>query len=210
MLAAKASLACRVDAFSEDTTSSIEIGMEQRLKVEARINQLEGGNKYRISGTGKQAAKFDKYEAKGDVLEYKAAADNTMAAPQKRKLIEEVGDDAQEKVMTATGESSDAPKKKKKKKEKDSEAQEVPEKLSEQPDSETGDAEKLKKKKKKSKEADDSEMPKEEQESTENQEDAPSKKKKKHKHSLSNGEGPDTTTEEPVVQKKKKKKDKSE
>merc|ERR1711994_568611 len=29
MLAAKASLACRVDAFSEDTTSSIEIGMEQ-------------------------------------------------------------------------------------------------------------------------------------------------------------------------------------
>ena len=26
MLAAKASLACRVDAFSEDTTSSIEIG----------------------------------------------------------------------------------------------------------------------------------------------------------------------------------------
>merc|ERR1712018_947995 len=80
MLAAKASLACRVDAFSEDTTSSVELGMEQRLKVEARINQLEGGNKYRISGTGKQAAKFDKYEAKGDVLQYKAAADNTMAA----------------------------------------------------------------------------------------------------------------------------------
>merc|ERR1712012_1508439 len=58
MLAAKASLACRVDAFSEDTTSSIEIGMEQRLKVEARINQLEGGNRYRVSGTGKEAAKF--------------------------------------------------------------------------------------------------------------------------------------------------------
>merc|ERR1712025_1127207 len=46
MLAAKAALATRVDAFSEDTTSSIEIGMEQRLKVEARINQLEGGNRY--------------------------------------------------------------------------------------------------------------------------------------------------------------------
>jgi hypothetical protein len=64
--------------------------MEQRLKVEARINQLEGGNKYRVSGTGKQAAKFDKYESKGDVLQYKAAADNTMTA-NKRKLVEEVG-----------------------------------------------------------------------------------------------------------------------
>ena len=124
MLAAKASLACRVDAFSEDTTSSIEIGkylnrvrqeqvclnqflfflyntikiivtysilgMEQRLKVEARINQLEGGNRYRVSGTGKEAAKFDKYESKGEVLQYKTAADNTMAAPQKRKLIEDI------------------------------------------------------------------------------------------------------------------------
>ena len=66
------------------------LGMEQRLKVEARINQLEGGNKYRISGTGKQAAKFDKYEAKGEISQYKAAADNTMAVPPKRKLIEEI------------------------------------------------------------------------------------------------------------------------
>ena len=64
--------------------------MEQRLKVEARIRQLEGGNTYRISGTGKQAAKFDKYEAKAEVLQYKAAADNTMAATKKRKLIEEI------------------------------------------------------------------------------------------------------------------------
>ena len=64
--------------------------MEQRLKVEARINQLEGGNKYRISGTGKQAANFDKYEGKGEVLQYKTAADNTMAASKKRKIIEEV------------------------------------------------------------------------------------------------------------------------
>ena len=64
--------------------------MEQRLKVEARINQLEGGNRYRVSGTGKEAAKFNKYESKGEVLQYKTAADNTMAAPQKRKLIEEI------------------------------------------------------------------------------------------------------------------------
>merc|ERR1711997_693988 len=101
MLAAKAALACRVDAFSEDTTSSIEIGMEQRLKVEARINQLEGGNRYRVSGTGKEAAKFNKYESKGEVLQYKTAADNTMAVPQKRKLIEDISDDVQDKSIKA-------------------------------------------------------------------------------------------------------------
>merc|ERR1712060_81556 len=122
MLAAKASLACRVDAFSEDTTSSIEIGMEQRLKVEARINQLEGGNRYRVSGTGKEAAKFNKYESKGEVLQYKTAADNTMAALQKRKLIEEISDDKKE-TSSQVGTSSEGPKKKKKKKEKDTEIQ---------------------------------------------------------------------------------------
>merc|ERR1711997_92694 len=186
MLAAKASLACRVDAFSEDTTSSVELGMEQRLKVEARINQLEGGNKYRISGTGKQAAKFDKYEAKGEISQYKAAADNTMAVPPKRKLIEEISGDAETQNAPVLDTTSEQPKKKKKKKEKDSEAQPtqesvpVPEVVTE-----SGDGEQPKKKKKKNKDKD--------------------------KAQLVNGAGTDTTaeeTEEP--KKKKKKKDKSE
>merc|ERR1711881_687307 len=103
---------------SDEATSSIEIGMEQRLKVEARIRQLEGGNTYRISGTGKQAAKFDKYEPKAEVLQYKAAADNTMAATKKRKLIEEISDDKDEPVAPV-GDTTDEPKKKKKKKQKD-------------------------------------------------------------------------------------------
>merc|ERR1711872_116375 len=60
MLAAKASLACRVDALGEDAETSAELGMEQRMKVEARIRQLEGGHAHQVSGTGKQAAKFDK------------------------------------------------------------------------------------------------------------------------------------------------------
>merc|ERR1712179_411976 len=124
MLAAKASLACRVDAFSEDTTSSIEIGTEQRLKVEARINQLEGGNRYRVSGTGKEAAKFDKYESKGEVHQYKTAADNTIAAPKKRKLIEEISDEAQDKSVKEEDSTEEPKKKKKKKKEKDNEVQE--------------------------------------------------------------------------------------
>merc|ERR1711862_113031 len=80
MLAAKAALACRVDAFGEE--SSTDLGMEHRVKVESRIRQLETGNVTRISGTGRQSAKFDKYESKSEVLEYKAAADVT-AAPRK-------------------------------------------------------------------------------------------------------------------------------
>merc|ERR1719295_868752 len=56
MLAAKASLACRVDALGEEAEASAELGMEQRMKIEARIRQLEGGNTYKVSGRGKQAA----------------------------------------------------------------------------------------------------------------------------------------------------------
>jgi len=169
MLAAKASLACRVDAFSEDTTSSIEIGMEQRLKVEARINQLEGGNRYRVSGTGKEAAKFDKYESKGEVLQYKTAADNTMAAPQKRKLIEDISDDVQEKSEKKEENTEEPKKKKKKKKEKDNEDQQ------EEKVEVNGETEKTKKKKKKDKDTDG------DNQTSEEQQDGPPKKKKKKK-----------------------------
>ncbi len=41
MLAAKASLAARVDALGED--SNVELGMETRAKVEARVRALEEG-----------------------------------------------------------------------------------------------------------------------------------------------------------------------
>merc|ERR1712073_267644 len=76
MLAAKASLVCRVDALGEETNT--DLGIEHRAKVESRIRQLEGGEITKISATAKQSAKFDKYESKSEVLEYKAAADVTM------------------------------------------------------------------------------------------------------------------------------------
>merc|ERR1719447_1301486 len=76
MLAAKASLACRVDALGEETNT--DLGIEHRAKVESRIRQLEGGEITKISATAKQSAKFDKYESKSEVLEYKAAADVTL------------------------------------------------------------------------------------------------------------------------------------
>jgi len=40
MLAAKASLATRVDALGEETNT--DLGIEHRAKVESRIRQLEG------------------------------------------------------------------------------------------------------------------------------------------------------------------------
>lgn len=64
MLAAKASLACRVDALGEET--STDLGMEHRAKVESRIKQLESGNLTRLSGTGRQSAKFDRHEPKSE------------------------------------------------------------------------------------------------------------------------------------------------
>ena len=51
-------LASRADALREETSS--DLGVKHRGKLEERIRQLEGGNAYRISGTGKQSAKFDK------------------------------------------------------------------------------------------------------------------------------------------------------
>ncbi|CAG0879416.1 unnamed protein product [Cyprideis torosa] len=47
MLAAKAALACRVDALGEEASS--ELGINHRAKLEARIRQLEGGAMTRLS-----------------------------------------------------------------------------------------------------------------------------------------------------------------
>lgn len=60
MLAAKASLATRVDALGED--GSFNLGAEHKVKLEARLRILEEGNIRRISGTGKAKAKFAKYQ----------------------------------------------------------------------------------------------------------------------------------------------------
>merc|ERR1712154_290150 len=67
-------------------------GMEQRMKIEARIRQLEGGHTYKVSGTGKAAAKHEKYEFKSEVVEYKAAADNTLNASAAKRKLDETGD----------------------------------------------------------------------------------------------------------------------
>jgi len=62
MLAAKAALAIRVDALGEETNN--EMGIEHRATLEKRLQQLEQGFVKKISGTGKQKAKFEKYTMK--------------------------------------------------------------------------------------------------------------------------------------------------
>merc|ERR1712013_585817 len=138
MLAAKASLACRVDALGEETNT--DLGIEHRAKVESRIRQLEGGEVTKISATAKQSAKFDKYESKSEVLEYKAAADVTL----KRKADEDEEEKSDVKRIKVDDVEAEGSKKKKKKdKQKEEEAEAPAEEVTE-----VASPEKKKKKKK--------------------------------------------------------------
>lgn len=86
MLAAKASLATRVDALGED--SNFDLGAEHKAKLEARLRILEEGNLRRISGTGKAKAKFEKYHSTSEYMQYPAAADSTLRSSAKRRHSE--------------------------------------------------------------------------------------------------------------------------
>lgn len=84
MLAAKASLACRVDAIGEDGLS--ELGVEHRAKLEMRIKQLQEQGTRRISGQGRQMGKFDKWKPKTDADSYDQGFDSTLPQHGKRKF----------------------------------------------------------------------------------------------------------------------------
>ncbi|XP_076162923.1 nop5 ribonucleoprotein isoform X1 [Ptiloglossa arizonensis] len=111
MLAAKASLATRVDALGED--GNFDLGAEHKAKLEARMRVLEEGNLHRISGTCKAKAKFEKYQVKSEYIQYPAAADTTLPRGKrwhseiedKKPLIEEMIEKPDDEI----------PKKKKKK-----------------------------------------------------------------------------------------------
>lgn len=89
MLAAKAALAIRVDALGEDVNS--DMGIEHRATLEKRLKQLESGMVKKISGNGKQQAKFDKYSLKREAPKDEAAdangaMDSTIDSKKKRKF----------------------------------------------------------------------------------------------------------------------------
>merc|ERR1712127_666314 len=71
MLAAKAALAIRVYALGEEVNN--EMGIEHRAVLEKRMQALEQGITKKISGSGKQKAKFDKYPVKREAPREEAA-----------------------------------------------------------------------------------------------------------------------------------------
>uniref|UniRef100_A0A2D4IB67 Nucleolar protein 58 n=3 Tax=Micrurus TaxID=8634 RepID=A0A2D4IB67_MICLE len=88
MLAAKTALTIRYDALGEST--SAEMGVENRLKVETRLRHLEEKGIRRISGTGKAVARADKYQHKSEVKVYDPSGESTLPlVPKKRKEREE-------------------------------------------------------------------------------------------------------------------------
>ena len=60
VLAAKTALAIRVDALGETTGPTIAI--DNKLKVEARIRQLEGGQRQSLTANGKAVTNLQKYD----------------------------------------------------------------------------------------------------------------------------------------------------
>lgn len=118
-LAAKASLATRLDAFGEDST--YDLGTEHRARLETRLRILEEGNMKKISGTGKMKAKLEKHHTKSEIKLYPTEEDNQIpiVMSKKRKLdtskplIEEIKSEPAEEDEAET--TMSPPKKKKKK-----------------------------------------------------------------------------------------------
>ena len=170
MLAAKASLATRVDALGEETTT--ELGTEHRAKLEARLKYLEDAGVRAISGSGKKRAKIEKWENKSQIHTYKAAADSTLIQSTKRKFDEEEDEVKAEDTEEVEQES----KKKKKKKVKEEQPEEVEDTI----ETPTKKSKKDKKSKRKSESAEDIQI-EEEVAETEMIEEDPSHSKKKKK-----------------------------
>lgn len=165
MLAAKTSLAVRVDALGEDIDTSV--GTENRAKLEMRLKSLEENQLRRISGSGKAKARLDKYENRSEVKTYNPVSDSTIPTPgKKRKRSEaENGESATAESIPVTPttpateeddvETPAKKSKKEKKKKKEKEAKQADEEQEEQMDTSTvatPKSEEKKKKKKKKKE----------------------------------------------------------
>jgi nucleolar protein 58 len=127
VLAAKASLAIRVDALSDDTTDAVDttIGFEGRAKVEARLRQLEGGSFGSPDGNLKSSktAKYDAVAAKtgASAPAYNDASDMVMddsATPSKSEKKKKDKDSSKKKRKADSPEEEKSAKKAKKEKKK--------------------------------------------------------------------------------------------
>ncbi|KAI3520607.1 hypothetical protein L1887_10057 [Cichorium endivia] len=179
-LAAKTALAIRYDALGDSQDNSM--GMENRLKLEARLRNLEGRELGRSAGSTKGKPKIEVYNKdikKGDGAMITPAKSYNVAADSVLGRIEAEADEDTEMV---------AKKDKKKKKKKGEEEEEVVVVN----DGEDKKEKEKKKKKKKNAEGEGDEVAKEEEEG---------KKKKKRKH----GESDESEKGSKKKDKKKKK-----
>jgi len=137
VLAAKASLATRVDALSDETTGSVDttIGYEGRAKVEARLRQLEGGSGAVVSSINKNgaltskkttvytptAAKPSYNDANDTVLDKEGSEDADKSAKKKKKDKKRKADDGDDEPSAKKVKKEKKAKKEKKDKKKSSE-----------------------------------------------------------------------------------------
>ncbi|CAO4360640.1 unnamed protein product [Caenorhabditis nigoni] len=114
-LAAKCSLATRIDALSDETANN-EIGIECRAALEnvLRTESERGPSKKQNFGSHRH----DKYEFKSETYEYDAAADTPASRKHKRFDDNEESTKGIKKMKIEEVEEDDASEKKKKKKEK--------------------------------------------------------------------------------------------
>lgn len=123
VLAAKASLAIRVDALSDDVTPDTTIGFEGRSKVEARLRQLEGGSAAITNGHqgSSKTAKYDAVAAKtaSVVPSYNDASDMVLESPDASEKKKKKKDKEKEKSSEKKDKSSEKKKKKDKKRKAD-------------------------------------------------------------------------------------------
>jgi len=118
VLAAKTSLAIRVDALGEQEGATI--GYECREKVEARLRQLETGQPYSLqpSSASKNAKAYDRKEAIANGNgHYNAASENTLESPEKKKRKRDDDDEESPKKKKKKEKEAKEEKKKKKKEE---------------------------------------------------------------------------------------------
>ncbi|CAL7933476.1 unnamed protein product [Xylocopa violacea] len=218
MLAAKASLATRVDALGEN--GNFDLGAEHKAKLEARLRILEEGNLRRISGTGKAKTKFEKYHTKSEYIQYPTAADVTLSSGDKKRRHSDI-EDKKPLIEEITNPEEEVPKKKKKKEASDNVDEPVTESVV-QTEVETVQMSKKKKKKMKLEETEDDNnqlgvkiekedeaCEKDPEVSTEQIKKKKKKKDKDHQEVQEATVSNDETSEKVVSEKKKKKKKKS-
>ncbi|KAL7259421.1 hypothetical protein ACSBR1_005341 [Camellia fascicularis] len=193
-LAAKTALAIRYDALGESQDNTM--GLENRVKLEARLRSLEGRELGRSAGSAKGKPKiefYDKDRKKGGgamittAKVYNPSADSVLGRTESELTQTE---EAVEEVPVVDGEKKEK-KEKKKKKKKMVDAEDNEEEVGAEPENEEVGKKEKKKKKKHS------------DENAENDDEiVGEKKKKKRKHA----EAEDGETETPSKKDKKKKK----